>query len=374
MTRSGVRRTVRHAPRWVGSQLTAARLLAAAKAALAVAIAWTVAGYLPGVANEYPYYAPLGALVSMYPTLMSSVRNSLQTLGGLFVAIVLAGAVLLVSGPNVLTISLAVGVGALVAATGVFGANREYIPVTALFVLIIGGPNADGYSIGYLEQVSLGIVIGLAVNLLILPPLTLDAVGRQLSHYRGRLAGHLSDLAEALTENWPPERDDWASRGDELIRLVRDVHDALFHAEDSRKGNPRARIHRRDLASDRDDLAALETVTFHVRDLTDVLAGVAWGAPIALELHPELRPPLARALLAVAAVLTEWESGRDGDAVLTDSGAFETAETAVAQLTAELDTRHDATPATAMGAATAISLDLTRILAALRPRLARTAT
>ncbi|MDY7557976.1 FUSC family protein [Cryobacterium sp. 10C3] len=277
MTRSGVRRTVRHAPRWVGSQLTAARLLAAAKAALAVAIAWTVAGYLPGVANEYPYYAPLGALVSMYPTLMSSVRNSLQTLGGLFVAIVLAGAVLLVSGPNVLTISLAVGVGALVAATGVFGANREYIPVTALFVLIIGGPNADGYSIGYLEQVSLGIVIGLAVNLLILPPLTLDAVGRQLSHYRGRLAGHLSDLAEALTENWPPERDDWASRGDELIRLVRDVHDALFHAEDSRKGNPRARIHRRDLASDRDDLAALETVTFHVRDLTDVLAGVAWG-------------------------------------------------------------------------------------------------
>ena len=373
MTGLNVGRTVRRAPRWLGSQLTGPRLLVAAKAALAVAIAWSVAGYLPGVANEYPYYAPLGALVSMYPTLMSSVRNSLQTLGGLAVAIVLAGAVLLVSGPNVLTISLAVGVGALVAATGVFGANREYIPVTALFVLIVGGPNADGYSIGYLEQISLGIVIGLAVNLLILPPLTLDAVGRQLSHYRETLAGHLSNLAEVLTESWPPERDDWASHGEALVTVSRDVRDALFHAEDSRKGNPRARIHRRDLTRDRDDLATLETVTFHIRDLTDVLAGAVWGAPITLELRPELRPPLSRALHAVAAVLVEQEPGATGDALHPGRAAFEGAEAAVAALVAELDARTNTAPATSMGAATAIALDLTRILAALRPRTATTA-
>ncbi len=112
------------------SQITKSRMLQAAKAAVAVGIAWSVAPYLPGVADDYPYYAPLGALVSMYPTLMGSVRNALQTLGGLAVGILLAGAVLVVSEPNVVTISLAVGVGSLIAATGWFGANREFTTET----------------------------------------------------------------------------------------------------------------------------------------------------------------------------------------------------------------------------------------------------
>jgi len=207
------------------------------------------------------------------------------------------------------------------------------------------------------------------VNLLILPPLTLDAVGRQLSQYRGSLAGHLSDLADALTESWPPEKDDWAHQGKALVAVSRDVREALVRAEDSRKGNPRARIHRRDLVKDRDDLAALETVTFHVRDLTDVLAGAVWGTPITLELRPELRPSLSNALHSVAAVVSDWESAQTEEARRTTSAAFEAAETAVAELMAQLNTRIDTAPATAMGAATAIAMDLTRMLAALRPRL-----
>ncbi|MBG6215497.1 uncharacterized membrane protein YgaE (UPF0421/DUF939 family) [Cryobacterium sp. CAN_C3] len=191
------------------------RMLQAAKAAVAVGIAWSVAPYVPGVADDYPYYAPLGALVSMYPTLMGSMRHALQTLGSLAVWILLAAAVLVVSAPNVVTISLAVGVGSLIAATGWFGNNREYIPVTVLFVLIVGGPDADAYSIGYLSQISFGIVIGLLINMvlkasntqLIFPALSLDAVGRQLSNYRSVLADHLSEVAEALALKWPPERD-----------------------------------------------------------------------------------------------------------------------------------------------------------------------
>ncbi len=343
-------------------------MLQAAKAAVAVGIAWSVAPYLPGVADEYPYYAPLGALVSMYPTLMGSLRNALQTLGSLAVGILLAGAVLVFSEPNVVTISLAVGVGALIAATGWFGVNREFIPVTALFVLIVGGPNADAYSIGYLEQISLGIVIGLLVNMLIFPALSLDAVGRELSNYRLVLADHLSEVAEALTQSWPPERDGWASRNDALVSVSRDVRAALHYADDSRKANPRARIHRRDLSADDEDLAALETVTFHVRDLTDVLAGAVWGTPIHVELRPELRPSLSLALDAVAAVLRDWDSE---DTELT---AYSAAADAAASLMTELDDRRDSAPVTSMGAATAIAMDIARILAALRSRLERPPT
>ncbi|WP_341952098.1 aromatic acid exporter family protein [Salinibacterium sp. TMP30] len=347
----------------IKSQITRARILHATKAAIAVGLAWTIAPYLPGVADNYPYYAPLGAIVSMYPTLMGSMKNALQTLGSLVVAIVLAGAVIVFSQPNVATMSIAVGVGALIASTGWFGGNREYIPVTVLFVLIIGGPDADAYSIGYLEQVSLGIVVGLLVNILIFPALSLDAVGRQLSNYRVVLADHLSEVAKALAESWPPELDGWASRKDALVSVSREVRAAVLDADDSRKANPRARLHRRDLGADYDDLAALEAVTFHVRDLTDVLAGAVWGTSIDIELRPELRPSLSVAIDAVSALLRDWDS----DAAQRATHSSATA--AVASLMKELAERRDSAPATSIGGADAIAMDLARILAALSFRV-----
>lgn len=359
---------VKKAARRLKSQITGSLMLQAAKAAVAVGIAWSIAPYLPGVADNYPYYAPLGVLVSMYPTLMGSVRNALQTLGSLAVGIVLAAAVLILAQPNVLTLSLAVGVGALVAATGWLGSNREYIPVTVLFVLIVGGPDADSYSIGYAVQISLGIVIGLLVNLLVFPSLNLNAVGQQLSNYRLVLADHLSEVAEALADSWPPERDGWASRNDALIGLSGDLRAALHQAEDSRKINPRARMYRRDLNADREDLAALEAAAFHVRDLTDVLAGAVWGTPIPVELREELRPSVSVALEAVAVALRDWDSG---DKDLT---AYSTAAEALASLMTELNQRRDAAPATSMGGAAAIAMDVARVLAALRPRLEVTPT
>ncbi|TFD29860.1 FUSC family protein [Cryobacterium cryoconiti] len=358
--------SVRHArstASWLGVTATSPRIVQALKAAVAVAIAWTIAPLLPGVADDYPYYAPLGALVSMYPTLMSSVRNALQTLGGLTVGILLAGLVIILSEPNVFTISLAVGVGAVIAATGWFGANREYIPVTALFVLIVGGPNADGYSIGYLVQMTLGILVGLAVNLVFFPPLALEAVGHQLTRFRCTLADHLSEVAEALADSWPPEQDGWASRSQDLVAVGRAVRAAVSHADDSRKGNPRARTNQRNLRSDYDDLAALENVTFHVRDLTEVLAGAVWGLPIQLELRPEMRPALSRTLQTLAALLKDWDPD-DGEQT-----AFAEADAALKDLMAELDERRGSAPATSLGVASTVAMDVTRILAALRPRI-----
>ncbi|TFC83411.1 aromatic acid exporter family protein [Cryobacterium sp. TMT3-29-2] len=356
-------RRARKTASWLGVTATSPRIVQALKAAIAVAIAWSIAPLLPGVADDYPYYAPLGALVSMYPTLMSSVRNSLQTLGGLTVGIVLAGAVIVLSEPNVLTISLAVGVGAAIAATGWFGASREYIPVTALFVLIVGGPNADGYSIGYLVQMTLGILVGLAVNLVFFPPLAFEAVGQQLTRFRATLADQLSEVADALADSWPPEEDGWASRSQELVAVGRAVRNAVSHADDSRKGNPRARVHRRDLRSDYEELSALENVTFHVRDLTEVLAAAVWGQPVQLELRPELRPALGRTLHAVATVLRDWDPDD------TVQVAFAAAEAALQDLMTELDERRSTAPVTSLGVAATVAMDVTRILTALRPHI-----
>lgn len=132
-------------------------------------IAWVVAQYVPGVADDYPYYAPLGALVSMYPTLMESAKSGLQTLLGLVAGIALALVVVVTVGPNWWTVPLVAGIGVLLSGTGWFGAGQEYVPMAAMFVLIIGGQNSDDYSLGYLTQMGVGVAVGIAVNLLIFP-------------------------------------------------------------------------------------------------------------------------------------------------------------------------------------------------------------
>ena len=124
-----------------------------------------------------------------------------------------------------------------------------------------------------------------------------------------------------------------------------------------------AAAHRRDLALDYDDLSAFETVTFHVRNLTDVLAGAVWGTPVPLELRPELRPAVSATLAAIAAALKHW----DPDA--PEQSAIAEADAALDTLMAELDERRDTAPITSMAVASSIAMDVKRILAALRPRL-----
>lgn len=355
--------TVRRAKpvaRWVRVWIAHPRLSLALKSALAVSIAWFIAHFMPGVTDEYPYYAPVGALVSMYPTLMSSVRNGIQTLAGLVTGMLLAGAVILLAEPNLVTVGLVVGVGVLLAGNTRFGAGREYIPLTALFVLIIGGQNADAYSIGYLAQMVVGVAVGLAVNFLIVPPLATDAAEEKLAEFRLILARHLDDIGTALTEHWPPETVQWSRQSSALIDTAAAVREAIRLSTDSRKGNPRARRHPRDTALDEDDLQKIETITFHIRDLTDVLVGAVWGSPLQLTLEPAICPPLSDAMHAVAEVLKSSATDRDRSARLTR------ANEAIVTLTTNVwDGARDHNQE--LGAAVVATMDLKRILTALEP-------
>jgi len=363
-------RTPDLSPRATGGLVKAAiahpRLLQAAKTAVAVAIAWKLAPLMPGVANDYPYYAPLGVIVASFPTLMGSIKNAAQTLAGLVIGIGLAAAVIIFSQPSVLTVSLVVGIGILFGGIRQLGAGRDYVPIAGLFVLIVGGPNADGYSIGYVSQMSLGIVVGLAVNLLVAPPLRVTAAVKEMSRLRTALGSHLRSLADALDASWPPEEGEWSKQGATLASTSTAVRRALAEADESRRINPRARIRPHDLSSDYDDLTALENATFYVRDLTDVLAGAAWGTPVPVELPDVLRPPLSAAARATATVVTDWDTGK------TSLASLQAAEEAVAAVTQAVH-EHRELGADAIVAASAAALDLSRMLAALSPGITRDA-
>ncbi|WP_461162920.1 FUSC family protein [Arthrobacter sp. R4-81] len=344
----------------VSGVFAVSRLQLAAKAALAAGLSFLIAPWMPGSAAEYPYYAPLGALVVMYENVAGSMRQGLQTLIGLGLGIGLAFMLVSLGQPSPLTVAVVMGLGIMLAGLPRLGAGRDWIPTAALLVLLVGGHNPDDFSFGYLLQMGAGVAVGIAVNLLVFPPLHFNAMAVSLADFRRALAQQISDMGEAVEEKWPPEHEDWSRRSDELSRSARSLRAAVEKADASRRANPRRKFHPRDVNLDYRNLRDLERITFHVQDMTEVLADVIWDQDTLFVIPLPHSEPLGKALSAVGALLLAVE---EGDSERLEELRDE-AETAVLTLAQHLAS--DETDPDAPSAAESILLSLHRILRVLK--------
>jgi hypothetical protein len=257
-----------------GQIVDAAQLLLAAKAAGAAVIAWWLAPLIPFADDQYSYYAPLGVLVAMYPTLAASARSGLQALLGLAAGVVVgvAGILLIRAGVPVLPVlALVVGVGVLLGGVRALGVGRDWIAIAGLFVLMLGGSDADGFSISYLATMGFGVLVGMAVNVLIAPPLRLRHAGERLSVLRDQIASDLDTMAGAVADGSL----DGDALGDAMAALTytaAEVADDVREGDVSRKGNPRSIRHREQQRENTARFRAIERIVFFTRDLADVLA------------------------------------------------------------------------------------------------------
>ncbi|WP_146361764.1 FUSC family protein [Arthrobacter yangruifuii] len=328
------------------------RFQLAFKATLAVGIAWTLAPHVPGVASQYPYYAPLGAIVSMYPTVSGSFRTGMETLAGLVTGMLLALGALLIGAPNVWTISVIVGIGVLLGGLSFLGASgREYVPMAALFVLVLGGDDPDGYSFGYGVQMLVGVAVGLSVNALVFPPLHLNGAVNGLVTLRRSLARQLRDMGTALEETWPPEHEEWSQRESELDALTKEVREAVELADNSRHGNIRRRKYRRDISADYRALRAMERATRHVKDMTEVLADAIWRNPEHVAVPAALINPLADAVNACGEAVEKWDPESEEHSAATE---------ALVKLVGLINT--SASAESPVDATAALAMDMRRIL------------
>jgi uncharacterized membrane protein YgaE (UPF0421/DUF939 family) len=274
-------------------------VLLAAKTALACGLAWYLAPWVPFAENDYSYYAPLGALVSMYPTLMSSLRTGVQTLAGVAVGVCIGivgvGAVSTGTPPIVALVGV-VGMGILAGVVRPLGAGRDWVPMAAIFMLLIGGTNADEFSVSYLATLAFGVAVGLCVNLAIVPPLYLRHAERRISQLRDTAARCLHDIADLVSDR--------ESGGDidRMMTVLRetatavaaDVHDA----EESARGNPRSGRHGAERRSNDRRQRALERSVFSIRDLADALFSDDDGDRRSTAVPQAAQAPLAKAIHA----------------------------------------------------------------------------
>jgi peptidoglycan/LPS O-acetylase OafA/YrhL len=223
------------------------RLLLAAKTSLAAVLAWYLAPLIPFLDDQYSYYAPLGALVTMYPTVARSARVGFQVLIGLALGIALglcgiAGLHLGV--PVGAVLGTVIGVGVLFGGLRRLGAGGDWVPLAALFVLLIGGAtDPEEFSISYLGTTAFGVLVGIAVNLIVVPPLYLRRASDRLTALRETVTGLLDDAADAVAaDDVEPER--FERRLETLAETREAVSADVEEAEDSARANPRQVRHR----------------------------------------------------------------------------------------------------------------------------------
>lgn len=281
------------------------RLTMAAKAALAAALAWLAVQPIDGVAADYPYFAPLGAVVAVSTTVLSSAREAAQTV----VAILLGAGVAIGldswAGPNALTIAAVVALGTLLGGWRRLGGMGSWVPTAGLFVLVLGNADPEGYVLAYGGLTALGAVIGMVVNL-VLPSLPMDAAEASLTRLREILAGQFDELAEALLAERPLSDSEWHERSDLVESVSDETRAAVQSALEARRANWRARRWRAEAHRQYEAAVTLVQLPFIVEDLTAILVHasrsgetVPWGAP--------LRPRIAHALQATADVLRSMD-------------------------------------------------------------------
>ncbi|WP_224786095.1 aromatic acid exporter family protein [Microbacterium caowuchunii] len=336
------------------------RLVLAAKTAVAAAIAWYLAPWVPFADADYSYYAPLGVLVSTYSTLADSARSGAQTLLGLAMGIALGfGGITVVAlgGPGVVAVGLVVGVGVALGGIRALGAGREWIAMAGLFVLLLGGRDADGFSSSYLVTMAFGVVVGVTVNLLVFPPLYVQRASVRLSALRDEVAARMREMADAVAGG-SIDSDELQQAMEELSATVGQVAVEVREGDRSRRGNPRGRRHREDQDRNTQRMRALERTAFFARDLADVLIEQTDRADPAVS--GTVRDLLARAIQA-AAELVATPAGADGGAERLDA-----AHTALSEYLHALDERPDAAPSGVAEELTAARC-IRRIIDASRP-------
>lgn len=348
---------------WRAAQRTWARhprIGLAVRAAVAAAVAWWLARLITGPLADYPYYAPLGAVIATTaPTLAGSARESTQTIASIALGagVALAGAAL--GGHQLVILAVVVAVGVLLAGWPRLGGASSWLPSSALFVLIIGANNPTAYVLGYCGLTLMGAAVGLAVTAAF-PPLPLAPAQQTLAVLREALAGQLDEVVDALGRQQPPTQDEWRERTHTIDPLLAQMRDAVQQTAEARRGNRRAARYRETADRQYGQARALESLTLLVEDLTLVISENEIADSERLALGEQLRPAAARTLATLAEVL------RSVDGPTADGEATRRADAALEEFTAQVRHIRAATDDDLFEAGNIVE-NVRRALAAVRP-------
>lgn len=196
------------------------------KTAIAVTLSLVAVEYL-GHSGAKIIFAVIGAIAAMENTLKSALRNCAAQIGGVVIGMVLA--IIMRQFPLSPEIAVCIGIVLTMALFVLFHWNQS--PVLACLILVTICTDdtivAHTYGLARIWDTAIGLGIGLAVNMLIMPYDNSKKIRRLVEKLDGDLIDFLEDMFDG--DGHLPDADKMAGRGDELeIQLAIFADQRLF--------------------------------------------------------------------------------------------------------------------------------------------------
>ncbi len=252
------------------------------RAAVAAGLAWQVAVLLPPLLSDYAFYAPLGAVIAVHPTIADSASAAWRSVLAMLMGFALAYVVYEVTRPVpaaltiALIVALAIGVEQW---RRVLRDQASWVSFAAVLMITVGAGEPGPYVLRYAGLTLIGAAIGVLVTFALFPPLQLTQAVEHIARTRTLLAAHLRDLADDLREGLVPEPDAWRDRNRRLNRQLDRLRAAETQVERARRANPRARRWQGRASEIREESRAIDRVAVLVDDVSSLV----------VEFHPGRR-------------------------------------------------------------------------------------
>jgi uncharacterized membrane protein YccC len=213
-------------------------LLQKGKAALAGVLAWVVAINVLGL--EQPFLAPWAAVLVVHSTVYRTISRGGQQVAATFAGVLLGWgcAELLGVGP--------LGMGTMLVAAFVLGRHpwlrdeATTIATTGIVVLATNAVSESNLLSSRLLDTTVGIVVGLLVNLLVWPPLRDRAAWTRADDLPQEVADVLTEMAAGLGPNLEADGvEEWVAKLREVDVRIDEAWRLLGQARESSRMNPR---------------------------------------------------------------------------------------------------------------------------------------
>lgn len=242
---------------------TRSPLLQVAKTSIAAIASWLVCNLV--LAQPFPIFATIAALLVVQPSVNQSLAKGLERSIGVILGVTLAFAANELLGDSTWVVLGVIVASLLLAwALRLTPGSANQIPISAMLVVALGGGTLQYAGERVIETV-VGAIIGLVVNVIIVPPVLAGPAHDAVT----RLADGVASSLDELTANLRSTTDAAARRSMlERARTLRTLQEqataTVSTAEDSLMLNPLGTRHRAALERDREYLVSLSVLVTRV--------------------------------------------------------------------------------------------------------------
>ncbi len=214
------------------------------KSVVAGTLAWVTSVLV--LDSELPFLAPWTALLTVHATVYRSLSRGVQTVIASVLGVLLSFAIGATLGVSVGSFALALLAGLLVAQLPWLRDEGVAIATTAIFVLGSDFESQQTLLTDRMLEVALGVGLGAAVNLVIIPPLHNRQASRYVDHINRRMGEVLISIADEFSSSWDTDRaEEWLRETESMTSELDSAWQLVHFARESRRLNPRRRRRRR---------------------------------------------------------------------------------------------------------------------------------